>query len=284
MWCRDSVIERAADKFSRIMDIYKYIDTHTHLYDEAFDSDLNETIDRIKEAGVSKVVFPGIDRDNFDRQSRVAALYPGFVYEAIGLHPTSVGANWRDELEFVREKLTERNGNGTDGGYMAVGEIGIDGYWSKEFIEEQKIVFKEQIMLAKEYRLPIIVHVRDAIEQVFEVLEDLGYDDIRGVFHAFSGSYETYCRLKKYGDIKIGIGGVVTYKNAGVAKVIEKVPLTDILLETDAPWLTPVPYRGKRNESTYIPVIAEKIAQIKGCSLEDVARVTTSNAEKLFAI
>lgn len=266
------------------MDIYNYIDTHTHLYDEAFDSDLDETIDRIKEAGVAKLIFPGIDIENFERQSRVAALYPGFIYEAIGLHPTSVGANWREELEFVKNKLKERNGNGGEKGYVAVGEIGIDGYWSKEFIEEQKIVFREQAILAREYRLPVIVHVRDAIEQVFEVLEDLGYNDISGVFHAFSGSYETYCRLKKYGDIKIGIGGVVTYKNAGVAKVIENVPLSDILLETDAPWLTPVPYRGKRNESTYIPVIAEKIAQIKRCSLEEVANATTSNAKKMFAI
>ena len=266
------------------MDTYKYIDTHTHLYDEAFDSDLDETIARIKAAGVAKVIFPGIDIENFEKQSRVSALYPGFAYEAIGLHPTSVGANWRDELEFVRERLEERNGSGKVNGYVAVGEIGVDGYWSKEFIEEQKIVFKEQIVLAREYGLPVIVHVRDAIEQVIEVLDDLGYNNIRGVFHAFSGSYETYCRLKKYGDIKIGIGGVVTYKNAGVAKVIEKVPLSDILLETDAPWLTPVPYRGKRNESTYIPIIAEKIAQIKGCSLEEVAKVTTSNAEELFAI
>ena len=266
------------------MERYSYIDTHTHLYDEAFDSDLNETISRIKDAGVVKLVFPGIDSENYGRQSRVAAAHPEFVYEAIGLHPTSVGVNWRDELEFVKERLKERNGVANGNKYVAIGEIGVDGYWSKEFIEEQKIVFKEQVILAREYALPIIVHVRDAIEQVLEVLEELGYDDIRGVFHAFSGSYETYCRLKRYGDIKIGIGGVVTYKNAGVAKVIEKVPLSDIVLETDAPWLTPVPYRGKRNESTYIPVIAEKIAQIKGCSLEGVAVATTSNARELFAI
>lgn len=261
-----------------------FIDTHTHLYDGAFDGDLQETFARMEEAGVVKSIFPGIDRENFERQNNVASQYRNCVFEAIGLHPTSVGANWREELDFVVEQLKERNGVHARNPYVALGEIGVDGYWSKEFIEEQKEAFKEQILLAREYNLPIIVHVRDAIEQVYEVLDKLACNDLKGVFHAFSGSYETYCRLKRYGDIKIGIGGVVTYKNAGVAKVIEKVPLSDILLETDSPWLTPVPYRGKRNESSYIPLVAEKIAQIKGVSLEEVARVTTENAESLFAI
>lgn len=261
-----------------------FIDTHTHLYDEAFDQDLSETIGRMEEAGVVKSIFPGIDRENFERQSRVAASYRDCIFEAIGLHPTSVGADWRGELDFVKEKLRERNGSGSDNPYVAVGEIGIDGYWSKEFIEEQKTVFREQILMARQYNLPVIVHVRDAMDHVFEVLDELQVKDLRGVFHAFSGSYETYCRLKKYGNIKIGIGGVVTYKNAGVAKVLERVPLSDIVLETDSPWLTPVPYRGKRNESTYIPLIAEKVAQIKGVALEEVARVTTSNAKELFDI
>ena len=206
------------------MEICNYIDTHAHLYDEAFDQDIDETVQRMRAAGVVKSLFPAIDSANFERQRSVAARYDGVIYEAIGLHPTSVAENWRDELEFVKDKLKERNGGSGGSRYVAVGEIGVDGYWSKEFIEEQKIVFREQIILAKEYGLPVIVHVRDAVEHVFEVLDELGLNDVRGVFHAFSGSYETYCRLKKYGDIKIGIGGVVTYKNAGIAKVIEKVP------------------------------------------------------------
>lgn len=267
-----------------LMEKYRFIDTHTHLYDEAFDGDREEAFARIEEAGVTDCIFPGIDMESFARQSRVAKQYAGIVHEAIGLHPTSVGENWKDELDFVKSKLKERNANGSSNRYVAVGEIGIDGYWSKEFIQEQKLVFKEQILLAREYGLPVIVHVRDAIEQVFEVMDELALKDLEGVFHAYSGSYETYCRLKGYGDIKIGIGGVLTYKNAGVAKVIESVPLEDILLETDAPWLTPVPYRGKRNESTYIPIIAQKVAEIKGCSLEQVANVTTSNAKLLFGI
>ncbi len=261
-----------------------FIDTHSHLYDEAFDADLDEAFARMVAAGVANCIFPGIDMESFDRQSRVAAQYGGIVHEAIGLHPTSVGANWRDELNFVKERLLQRNYPGATNPYVAVGEIGVDGYWSKEFLREQKMAFAEQILLAREYGLPVIVHVRDAIEQVFEVLDELCLKDLKGVFHAYSGSYETYCRLRTYGDIKIGIGGVVTYKNAGVAKVIESVPLEDILLETDSPWLTPVPYRGKRNESAYIPVIAQKVAQIKGCSVEEVASVTTANAKELFGI
>lgn len=261
----------------------KYIDTHVHLYDEAFDSDFDETLDRIKEAGVKCCILPAIDTASYDRQTGVAEKYKGFLYEAIGLHPTSVGENWQEELNFVKERLSVRNSSG-DNGYVAVGEIGVDGYWSRDFMKEQKIVFREQLLLAQEYGLPVIVHIRDAMDDLFEVLDSLDNINLRGVFHAFSGSYETYCRLKKYGDIKIGIGGVVTYKNAGVAKVIERVPLEDILLETDAPWLTPVPYRGKRNESTYLQVIAEKIASIKGCSIGEVAAVTTGNAVKLFGL
>ena len=260
-----------------------YIDTRVHLYDEAYDGDFDETLQRIKEAGVGCCIFPAIDMENYERQTGIARKCGSFVREAIGVHPTSVGANWRMELDFVEARLAERNADGAaENRYVAVGEIGVDGYWSKEFINEQKEVFREQLVLAHKYGLPVIVHVRDAVEEVFEVLDSLQEMDIKGVFHAISGSYETYCRLKKYGDIKIGIGGVVTYKNAGVAKVIERVPLEDIVLETDAPWLTPVPYRGKRNESTYLQVIAEKVAQIKGCSVDAVAEATTRDAIELF--
>ncbi len=283
----------------------RYIDTHAHLYDEAFSSDFDDIIEKVKNAGIEYCIFPAIDIENYERQTAAAHRCRGFVFEAMGLHPTSVGANWREELAFVEKMLAERNGEewqverneevagdekrgcesvGKGTGYIAIGEIGIDGYWSKEFIEEQKFVFKEQLLLAHKYDLPVIVHVRDGIEEVFQVLDSLDGIKIRGVFHAFSGSYETYERLKKHGDIKIGIGGVVTYKNAGIAKVLERVPLEDILLETDSPYLTPVPYRGKRNDSSYIPIIAEKIAQIKGCSLEEVAEVTTASAKQMFGL
>ena len=255
----------------------QFVDTHAHLYDEAFDNDFDETIARIKENGVIKCIFPGIDSTTYERQTVAAAKCGNFVAQAMGLHPTSVGENWKEELDFVFEKVE-------NGGYVAIGEIGMDGYWSKGFIVEQKEVFSEQLKLAFRKKLPVIIHAREATEEIFEVLDSLNGAVPRGVFHAFSGSYETYSRIASYGDFMVGIGGVVTYKNAGVAKSVEKIPLERILLETDSPYLTPVPFRGKRNESSYLVHIAQKIAEIKGCTLEDVAAATTANAYKMFGL
>ena len=257
----------------------RLIDTHLHLYDEAFDADREEVVERMRQAGVVKCIMPAIDKDSFGRQSSVSSAYRDFLWQAIGLHPTSVNENWEDELQFVRDELEKRRDN-----YVAIGEIGLDGYWSKDFMEEQKTVFKEQLLLAKEYSLPVIIHLREATEELFEVLDSPGAAPLRGVFHAFSGSAESYRRLKKYGDIKFGIGGVVTYKNAGVAVSLKSMPLEDLLLETDAPWLSPVPFRGKRNESSHLVEIAAKIAQIKEVAIEEVAETTSVNAERMFGI
>lgn len=257
----------------------RLIDTHLHLYDEAFDADREEVVERMRQAGVVKCIMPAIDKDSFGRQSSVSSAYRNFLWQAIGLHPTSVNENWEDELQFVRDELEKRRDN-----YVAIGEIGLDGYWSKDFMEEQKTVFKEQLLLAKEYSLPVIIHLREATEELFEVLDSPGAAPLRGVFHAFSGSAESYRRLKKYGDIKFGIGGVVTYKNAGVAVSLKSMPLEDLLLETDAPWLSPVPFRGKRNESSHLVEIAAKIAQIKEVAIEEVAETTSMNAERMFGI
>lgn len=254
----------------------EYIDTHAHLYDEAFDADFEDVIEKVKGAGVVKCVFPGIDKSSFDRQTLRAANHKGFIYEAMGLHPTSVGENWREELDFVFDAFSKYN-------YVAVGEIGLDGYWSKEFMQQQKIVFVEQLKLAKSMDLPVIIHLREATDALFEVLDSFGKGELpRGVFHAFSGSSQMYKRLEKYGDFMFGIGGVVTYKKAGIAESVVDIPLEKIVLETDSPYLTPVPYRGKRNDSSYLCFIAQKIAQVKGISLEDVAAATTANANKLF--
>ncbi len=255
----------------------QFVDTHTHLYDEAFDADFDETVGRIKENGVIKCIFPGIDSSSFSRQSAAAERCGDFVAQAMGLHPTSVGEGWEKELKFVFDAVEK-------GDYVAIGEIGMDGYWSKEFIPEQKVVFGEQLKLAYKKGLPVIIHAREATEEIFDVLDSLKGDVPGGVFHAFSGSYETYERICSYGNFMVGIGGVVTYKNAGVAKSIERIPLERILLETDSPYLTPVPFRGKRNESSYLVYIAEKIAQIKGCTLEEVAEVTTANAFRMFGL
>ena len=257
----------------------RLIDTHLHLYDEAFDADREEVVERMRQAGVVKCIMPAIDKDSFGRQSSVSSAYRDFLWQAIGLHPTSVNENWEDELQFVRVELEKRRDN-----YVAIGEIGLDGYWSKDFMEEQKTVFKEQLLLAKEYSLPVIIHLREATEELFEVLDSPGAAPLKGVFHAFSGSAESYRRLKKYGDIKFGIGGVVTYKNAGVAVSLKSMPLEDLLLETDAPWLSPVPFRGKRNESSHLVEIAAKIAQIKEVAIEEVAETTSVNAERMFGI
>ena len=255
----------------------EYVDTHAHLYDEAFDGDFDSTIERIKESGVVKCIFPAIDSTSFSRQISAGERCGDFVAQAMGLHPTSVGANWRDELDFALDSIGKTK-------CVAVGEIGIDGYWSKEFIQEQKEVFRVQLEEAYNRSLPVIIHAREATEEIFQVLDSLGKKVPQGVFHAFSGSYETYERIAKYGNFMVGIGGVVTYKNAGVAKSVERIPLERIVLETDSPYLTPVPFRGKRNESSYLVHIAEKIAQIKGISLEEVASATTHNAFEMFGL
>ena len=251
------------------------VDTHCHLYDEAFRPDFDDVLTRAREAGLEACVMPGIDRSCHESLVAMADALPGFAFPCIGLHPTSVSETWEEELAFVKEHFADRR-------WYAVGEIGLDEYWSKEFVKEQIRVLEEQIVLAAEAGLPVIIHLREATDDFFRVLEDLRGVDFRGVMHAFSGSYETYRRLLTYADFRFGIGGVVTYKNAGVALAVEKMSLDDILTETDCPWLTPVPFRGKRNEPSYVRLVVEKIAQIKQLPYEDVAASTTRNARRLF--
>jgi TatD DNase family protein len=251
------------------------VDTHCHLYDEAFRPDFDDVLTRAREAGLEACVMPGIDRSCHESLVAMADALPGFAFPCIGLHPTSVSETWEEELAFVKEHFADRR-------WYAVGEIGLDEYWSKDFVKEQIRVLEEQIVLAAEAGLPVIIHLREATDDFFRVLEDLRGVDFRGVMHAFSGSYETYRRLLTYADFRFGIGGVVTYKNAGVALAVEKMSLDDIVTETDCPWLTPVPFRGKRNEPSYVRLVVEKIAQIKQLPYEDVAASTTRNARQLF--
>lgn len=253
------------------------IDTHTHLYDEAFAGDFQETLTRAVEAGVSHFIFPGIDSSVHYRMTECAGMSGGLASMATGLHPTSVNSDWKKELDFVASRLG-------DGGWVAIGEIGLDRHWSDGFFKEQEEVFRTQMLWAAEAGLPVIIHVRDAHDALFDILDGLKEKGInmKGVFHAFSGSIETYRRIKKYGTFKIGIGGVITYKNAGIAETVRDIPLEDILLETDSPWLTPVPYRGKRNESSYLGLIAAKIAAVKGTTPQEVDRITTINSKSLF--
>lgn len=250
------------------------IDTHSHIYDEAYDADFEQVVERAKAAGVEKIVMPGIDSGCYDRMLHCSDVLGSFAWPATGLHPTEVKENWREELQFVYDRFGDRN-------WVAIGEIGMDLYWSREFEEQQREVFCAQLLLAWEKDLPVIIHAREATEEIFACIKKVA-KPLRGVFHAFTGSWETYTRIKRAGDFKIGIGGVVTFKNAHVAAAIEKIPLEDILLETDAPYLTPVPYRGKRNESAYIRYVAEKIAAVKDLDFETVNRVTTQSATNLF--
>jgi len=253
------------------------IDTHTHIYEAEFAGDLFDTVSRAEQAGVDGFVFPAIDSESYDRMVRTAGELPGKAFCCMGLHPTSVNGDWEREMSFVREKMKEKR-------WIAVGEIGLDGHWSREYMEQQKSVFREQMVMAWELNLPVIIHARDATEELFQILDSLRDEAKmpRGVFHAFSGSVETYRRLKSYGDFYFGIGGVVTYKNAQVAAAVERIPLEELLLETDAPYLTPAPFRGKRNEPSYLTFISQKIADLKGVEVEEVREVTTANAIRLF--
>ena len=202
--------------------------------------------------------------------------HPGTLFTCLGLHPTSIGADWEAELEKLQD-YSNRN-------IVAIGEIGIDCYWSKEFLEQQKEAFRRQLKMAHERSLPVIIHSRDASSVIIEILKESRSLDLRGVFHAFSGSIETFREIEKLGDWKIGIGGVLTFKKASIAETVQNISLEKIVLETDSPYLTPAPHRGQRNESAYIPHIAAKLAELKGMDIEEVASQTTQNAETLFGL
>lgn len=256
-----------------------YIDTHAHLYTTEYDEDRNEVINEVLSAGVGKIILPAIDSKSHAALEKMAEDYPEVCYATIGVHPTSINnnVNYRYELEVVAEKLKSKREY-----YYAVGEIGIDLYWSKDFITEQIEAFRFQIELSLTHNLPIIIHARDSFSEVFNVLRN--YKNVRGVFHGFSGTYEDYQTAKSLGDFKFGVGGVVTFKNSTLASVVEKMELCDIVLETDSPYLTPVPNRGKRNHPKYVVVVAQKIAELKGVQIDEVMSVTTCSAVIMFGV
>ncbi len=254
----------------------QFIDTHTHFYDKAFSGEEDLVIGRSLEAGVYKMILPDVDSRERDDMFSLAAAYPGVLYCMLGLYPGSVEENWMDEIELMLP-YRER-------GIVAVGEIGLDYHYSPLTAPLQKEALRYQFELAAKWDLPVNIHLRDATADFIEVLRECSHLGLRGNLHAFSGSYETFREVQKYGDWSVGIGGVLTFKKSRLPEVVEKIPLEKILLETDSPYLTPAPYRGKRNDSSYIPVIAAKIADIKGIDIEEVAQVTTRNAQLLFGI
>lgn len=254
----------------------KFIDTHAHLYDEAFAGEEDAAVERAVQAGVTRIVFPDIDSQSRDAMFSFADRHPGTIFPCLGLHPTSIDASWEKELSLLESHMSRK--------IWAIGEIGMDCYWSKEFVNEQQEAFRIQLELASKTDLPVIVHSRESTDLIIKTLKDCKHLALRGVFHAFSGSIETYRELQRLGDWYIGIGGVLTYKKASIAETVKEIPLDRIILETDSPYLTPVPFRGKRNESAYIPHIAARLAEQTGKEVEEIAECTTSNAEKLFRI
>lgn len=251
------------------------IDTHSHIYTEEFDADRTEVILRARQAGVDKIILPNIDSESLSRMLALEAQYPDYCYAAIGLHPTSVKADFQDELGFVKKELENRQ-------FIAIGEIGMDLYWDKTFIEEQKKALHQQIEWALEYNLPVILHVRDAFDETMEVISHYENTNLRGVFHSFTGTEEQAAQILQLQSFYIGINGVVTFKNSDLKTVLKTVPLSKILTETDAPYLSPVPYRGKRNESAYVKLVAEKLAEIYDLPLGEILSETSRNSCELF--
>ena len=249
------------------------IDTHAHLYLSDFDADRAEMLERAKVVGVQKIFLPAIDSATHASMVALEKSYP-FCRAMMGVHPCSIKENYREELDIAKAWWDDQS-------FIAVGEIGLDFYWDRTFEKEQHIAFREQIEWAISKNVPIVIHSRNATLACVDVLKDYKHTSLQGVFHCFSGSYEEAKEIIKLG-FYLGIGGVLTYKNAGIAQAIEEISLEHIILETDAPYLTPVPHRGKRNESSYTVFVAEKLATIKRISTEEVALVTTKNAERLF--
>ena len=249
-------------------------DTHTHLYSEAFDADRDDMMKRAMDLGVQRFFIPAIDSSYTENMLLLKKNYPDHVHLMMGLHPTSVKENYKEELKHVEEMLEQHN-------FCAIGEIGIDLYWDKSTLGIQQEAFKHQIRLAKTYKLPIVIHCRDAFDEIFEVLEEAKSDDLFGIFHCFTGTLEQAHQAISY-NMKLGIGGVVTFKNGKIDQFLDQIELKHIVLETDSPYLSPVPYRGKRNESSYIVKVLEKLSDIYELPQEKIADITTENSKQVF--
>ncbi len=251
-----------------------FIDTHTHLYSEEFKTDIAAALQKAIDAGVEKFFLPNIDSSSVAGMHTLCNKYPQHCFPMMGLHPCSVKENYKEELAIAYNYLQSKK-------YVAVGEIGIDLYWDKTFFNQQVEAFETQINWALEFNLPIVIHCRNSFDEIFEVLTRFKKLP-KGIFHCFSGNAEQAQKIIDTTNFKLGIGGVITFKNSGLDKVIENIDLKHLVLETDSPYLAPAPYRGKRNESAYIPLIAAKVAEVKKCSLLEVASITTANAKEIF--
>lgn len=251
-------------------------DTHTHLYSEEFDQDRGEMIQRAINAGVSRFFIPAIDSTCTQAMYDLEQDFPENVFLMMGLHPTYVKDNYEAELAHVASELTKRK-------FYAIGEIGIDLYWDKTHLKEQQIAFRQQIQWAKQYKLPIVIHCREAFDEIFEILEEEKSPELFGIFHCFSGTYEQAIQAISY-NMLLGIGGVVTFKNGKIDQFLDRIDLQHIVLETDSPYLAPIPFRGKRNESSYVVNVVAKLAIIYNKSVAEIAQITTENSKRVFGI
>jgi TatD DNase family protein len=254
----------------------KLIDTHSHIYSEAFDEDIAETIQRAKEANVGQIFLPNIDSESIEPMLKLVKDYPGFCLPMMGLHPTSVKENYEEELAICEKWLNKES-------FIAIGEIGIDLYWDKIFLKEQQFVFDQQLKWAVERTLPVVIHARESFSEIFEILESFKSQNLKGVFHSFTGNFEQANKAIDMGFL-LGLNGILTFKNSGLDKVIKGIDTKYLILETDSPYLAPTPKRGKRNESAYVALIAEKLAEIHNLSIAEVTKMTSRNAQNLFQI
>jgi TatD DNase family protein len=250
-------------------------DTHTHLYSKEFENDKTLLISKAIDAGVARFFMPNVDSESIPSMFQLEKQFPTHCFAMMGLHPCSVNANYQHELQVVEYWLNKRK-------FVAIGEIGIDLYWDKTFLDQQKDAFRRQIQWAKKYDLPYIIHSRNSFDEVMEIVTEFRSENIKAIFHCFSGTVEQAHQVVALGNFKLGIGGVVTFKNSGLDKVVEAIDLKHLVLETDAPYLAPMPHRGKRNEPDYLVLIAKKIAEIKHITLEEVATITTENSKAIF--
>ena len=253
-----------------------FIDTHTHITDEAFRGEEEAVVERAVAAGVGKMLLADVGSEERAPMFAACERHPGVLYPMLGLHPENIKENWQDELSELENWLPKHP--------VAIGEIGLDYHWDITFKEQQKEALHAQFELAARLNLPVNIHLRDATEDFLAVVKDCAHLHLRGNMHAFSGSYETWKELCRWGDWSVGIGGVLTFKNAHLPEVVAAIPIEKILLETDAPYMAPVPLRGSRNEPANIPIIAAKVAEIKNIPIEEVERITTANAIELFAL
>ncbi|SHI45100.1 TatD DNase family protein [Tangfeifania diversioriginum] len=252
------------------------IDTHSHIYSEDFNHDIDDVMQRAYDNDVKKIILPNIDSGSIKRLLDLSNSYPHLCFPLMGLHPTSVSADYEEELQAVEYWLDKRK-------FYGIGEIGIDLYWEQKYVEEQKIAFRHQVKLAKSRNLPIVIHLRNSFEEVYSIVKEEQDGNLKGIFHCFSGSVDEAQKVVDLGFL-LGIGGVVTFKNSNLDEVLKDVDIKNIVLETDAPYLAPVPKRGRRNESAYLAFVAKKVAEVYGISVEQVAEITSSNARQLFGI